>query len=97
MKTYQIFVDGLGYAGESDFVEDAQPGMANGWTHDRARTVSGIAFGNPIDICGVRNLTSHLDRIIRRIGEANEVVIRRVPENSKVNLATAWNAAARLK
>ena len=82
MNTYQIFVDGKGYAGESEDIEEAQPGFASGWTHDRARTVSGIAFGEPRSIASIRNLQSHLERIIRRLGNAREIVIKRVDDTN---------------
>lgn len=77
--TYRITVDGRGYAGESTDVETADPGLANGWSGaDRPQQVNGIQFGEPVDIVGIRNLRSHVERILRRIGDSQEIVIRRV-------------------
>jgi len=78
LPTYQIFVDGLGYAGESAEVESAQPGFHNGWTGHRPREVNGLVFGEPRNIIGLRCLTSHVDRIMRRAEGYQEIVIRRI-------------------
>lgn len=78
LATYHIFVDGKGYAGESDEIEDSPAGFDGGWTGIRPRECAGIKFGDAVDIVSVRNLTSHLERIIRRIGDSREIVIRRI-------------------
>jgi hypothetical protein len=77
LPVYHVIVDGRGYAGESCEVEASAAGPGGGWSGARPRECSGIQFGSPVDIVGVRNLTSHLERIIRRIGESREIVIRR--------------------
>lgn len=78
LPTYEILVDGRGYAGESDAVEPLLPGMhPTGWGHAGPQTCNGIAFGEPVVIVGHRNLATHVARVLRRIGDAKEVVIRR--------------------
>ena len=77
LPVYNIFVDGQGYAGESDEVEDSPAGFDGGWSGRRPMQCAGIKFGDAVDIVSVRNLTSHLERIVRRIGDSREIVIRR--------------------
>lgn len=78
LPVFHIIVDGRGYAGESDEIESAPAGFDGGWSGIRPRECAGIKFGEPIEITSVRNLTSHLERVIRRIGESKEIIIRRV-------------------
>lgn len=77
---YHIFVDGQGYAGESDEVEDQPAGPGGGWSGVRPRQCAGIKFGEPMDVVCRTNLVSAMDRILRRIGDSKEIIIRRVGE-----------------
>lgn len=78
VHSYHIFVDGRGYAGESEEVEKQPAGFSGTWSGKRPQECSGIKFGEPLELKSQRNLASHLERVLRRIGDAKEVVIRRV-------------------
>jgi len=67
--SYIIWIDGEAYRGESEATEPA-PSLSGGWYDRGPETVSGIAIGggDPYRIEGRRNLQSHIDRILRRVG-----------------------------
>lgn len=69
MIEYTIWIDDQPYRGESGVAEAAPP-LSGGWYDKGPETVSGIAIGGgaPARIEGRRNLISHVDRIMRRIG-----------------------------
>lgn len=78
MNTYHIYVDGIGYAGESDESLPAQvPAFRNGWSGAGPATASGVAFGEPRDIVGLRNLSGHVERVLR-LCDAERIEIVRV-------------------
>jgi hypothetical protein len=80
MKHYQIKVNGVGYAGESEQSELATP-RHTGWTGMSPQTRSVLTFsGEPISIPGTRNMKSHLERILSRmdsgaLGEVRSIEI----------------------
>lgn len=80
LKEYTIWIDGLAYGGEDPEVVEEAPALAGGWYDTGPTTVNGIRIGGePYLIEGRRNLVSHLDRVLRRIGELDpeRIEIRR--------------------
>ncbi len=82
MHCYTITIDGRAYGGESDAVEDQGGALAQTFRQEQA----GLRLGGaPLVIVGRRNLSSHVDRIVRRMADgrldADEIVIRRTRED----------------
>lgn len=69
MITYTIWIDDQPYRGEGEATEPAPP-LSGGWYDTGPDRVNGIVVGGgePHRIEGRRNLQSHIDRILRRIG-----------------------------
>ena len=83
LDSYTIWIDGKPYGGESDVVDAAPAGGDGGWNGFSPETRSGLRIGNcdPYVAEGVRNLSSHVHRVLTRIREqrlaADEITIRR--------------------
>lgn len=83
MTNYTIWIDDQPYRGESEASEQAPP-LSGGWYDSGPDSVSGITIGggDPVRIEGRRNLVSHVDRIMRRIGyngfSPEEITIRAI-------------------
>ena len=79
MTRYTITVDGRAYGGPNPDAEEADP-PGLGRLHHMGRDALRWG-GEALVIAGRRNLASHVDRILARLGELEpgEIVIRREP------------------
>ena len=65
----KIFVDGMGYLGESEDTYDTNCG-GEGWhiaNHNQLNVLEFAAGKAGIKIVGIRNLLSHLEKILKRV------------------------------
>ena len=66
MNDFIIFVNGLAYGGDTGEIEENKTGNA-GTMHDLTKMRNVLSLGKEAaEISGVRNLASHIERIMRR-------------------------------
>lgn len=73
ITSYHISLDGLPYQGEQDAVEPAPPRNAYHSPITRNKIKIGHPLDHPILIEGNRNLRSHIDRILTRLSEGQNI------------------------
>ena len=73
ITSYHISLDGLPYQGEQDAVEPAPPRNAYHSPITRNKLKIGHPLDRPLLIQGNRNLRSHIDRILTRLSEGQNI------------------------